>query len=59
MVREDFMLLKSKKSNSFTERTSELVRFTFSFISEQGLVGVNRPADDYFPAWYYAVSKKS
>lgn len=53
------MLLKSKKSNSFTERTSELVRFTFSFISEQGLVGVNRPADDYFPAWYYAVSKKS
>jgi len=35
------------------ERTTELVKYTFSFISEHTIFGVNRPADDYFPGWYF------
>jgi hypothetical protein len=42
-----------------TERTSEHVKFIINFIAEQTLMGVNRPADDYFASWYHNVREYS
>jgi hypothetical protein len=39
-----------------TESTNESVSLAASFVAQNILQGVSRPADDFFPAWYWNVS---
>jgi hypothetical protein len=36
-----------------TDRLQDLTTHVFSFVAESNLLGVSRPADDFFSNWYY------
>jgi histone deacetylase 6 len=50
-------LVTGSLTQFISERVQERTTSTFCFVAESSLIGVSRPADDYFSAWYFSVSQ--